>query len=590
MFHSIQSKLTLAFFGLILIIQISSSIVHFVRVRQILGDSLKLEAENLSTPLYQSFKKNLNYAEIEEDYMVLRQMEQYGNIRLGVNLFPKLITARKKLEHIQFVDLNGSILGHDLRELRGKKVDRKVQDFINEQKLVLYEHEDKPEVFVPFMYRNKFYGGLIFIYSNDQFVEENSRIFKTVFSFFIIYLIIGYLGSWAISSKILNPIESLSKAFERISQGNLDEKINTKSKGELGRLARSFSTMRESIRDKIKLIEEYNRTLEQKVGERTESLRLKNKEIEESEEQLRTFSQKLQEKNELIREQNHTLEATVAERTEELSRSNQELQSSLETLRMTQKQLVDREKMAALGGLVAGVAHEINTPIGIGVSLASYLNLKTDELTRQHQSNELYQEDLDEYLQLCQKSNGLILRNLNRAFELITSFKQIAVDQSSEKVRSFYLKAYVDEIMVNLQVKLKKTKHTIEVEGDESIKLKSYPGAFSQIFTNLVMNSINHAFTDEEAGKIKICLAQGEGLCEMVYSDNGKGIPQENQKFVFDPFFTTKRVEGGSGLGLHIIYNIVNQQLAGDISLESTPGKGCSIKITFPLEGKTGEQ
>jgi signal transduction histidine kinase len=289
------------------------------------------------------------------------------------------------------------------------------------------------------------------------------------------------------------------------------------------------------------------------------------------------LNQNLREANVRLQEYSDTLEHQVAERTRELSQT-------LENLKATQSQLVEAEKMAALGQLVAGVAHEINTPVGVGVTAASLLESKTTAFRDVYKNGQMKRTDLEKCLDVAEQSSSMILRNLQRAAELIQGFKQVAVDQSSEVRREFQVKQYLEEILLNLRPQLKKTQHTIIINGDETLSLDSYPGVFSQIVTNLVMNSLIHAYEPEEAGQITFNFKQANGRFTFEYSDDGRGIPPENLSKIFDPFFTTKRGQGGSGLGLHIIYNLVTQKLGGTIRCESEVGEGTSfvIELSFP--------
>jgi PAS domain S-box-containing protein len=274
----------------------------------------------------------------------------------------------------------------------------------------------------------------------------------------------------------------------------------------------------------------------------------------------------------LLEDYSQTLEQEVSERTRELSQT-------LDNLKATQSQLVEAEKMAALGGLVAGVAHEINTPVGVGVTAASLLEDKTRLFYNTYQSGQMKRADLEKYLDTAGQSSQMILRNLQRAAELIQSFKQVAVDQSSETRREFVVKQYLDEILLSLRPHLKKTQHTIAINGDDSLTLDSYPGAFAQIVTNLVMNSLIHAYEPEQGGQLTFAFKHHDNRFIFEYNDDGKGIPPENLAKIFDPFFTTKRGQGGSGLGLHIIYNLVTQKLGGTIRCESEVGRGTGFVI-----------
>lgn len=273
------------------------------------------------------------------------------------------------------------------------------------------------------------------------------------------------------------------------------------------------------------------------------------------------------------------LEQNVEERTQELSQA-------LENLQATQTHLVETEKMAALGGLVAGVAHEINTPVGVGVTAASLLEDKTIAFQETYQSGQMKRSDLEKYLDTAGQSSKMILKNLNRAAELIQSFKQVAVDQSSEERREFLIKEYLEEILLSLRPQLKKTQHAININGDDTLMLDSYPGVFSQIVTNLVMNSLLHAYDQNEAGQLTFEFSQNNGRLNFEYSDDGKGISKENLDKIFDPFFTTKRGQGGSGLGLHIIYNLVTQKLDGTIRCESETGVGTRFVIELLPNGE----
>ena len=269
---------------------------------------------------------------------------------------------------------------------------------------------------------------------------------------------------------------------------------------------------------------------------------------------------------------------------------SQELSQALEQLKATQAQLVESEKMAALGSLVAGVAHEINTPLSIGVTASSTLVEKTQEFSQIYHNGTMKRSQLIKFLETAEQSSSIILSNLNRAAELIQSFKQVAVDQSSESRRPFKLKEYLQETLTALRPKFTGTKHTAEIRGKESLIIDSYPGALSQIITNLVINSLIHAYSPEDRGFIVIdfqpaCAFYGkEAEVILSYTDDGRGIPPETKEKIFDPFFTTKRGQGGSGLGLHLVYNLVSQKLQGTIACESQVGIGTRFTIKFPTQ------
>ncbi|MCQ2603950.1 MAG: PAS domain-containing sensor histidine kinase, partial [Spirochaetia bacterium] len=291
-----------------------------------------------------------------------------------------------------------------------------------------------------------------------------------------------------------------------------------------------------------------------------------------------------------LRELNAQLERRVSQRTEELESANGALKESLVKLKETQQSLVEAGKMASLGVLVAGVAHEVNTPVGIGVTAASLLQEQTNIFEKKYKANQMKRSDLENYLATAKDSANVILENLRRASERISSFKQVAVDQTSQDIRKFNLKEYVAEILVSIKPAYKKTKHTVVLNGDDDVNIISAPGAFSQIFTNLVMNSLKHGFEGVEAGIMSIDISKRSDCVEIIYADNGVGMSREIVEKIFDPFFTTKRGLGGSGLGMNIVYNLVTRTLGGDIRCESSVGGGSRFYIRLPYEIKLDQK
>ncbi|MBI1319578.1 MAG: ammonium transporter [Candidatus Hydrogenedens sp.] len=284
-----------------------------------------------------------------------------------------------------------------------------------------------------------------------------------------------------------------------------------------------------------------------------------------------------------VRQLTVELEHRVEQRTAQLSRANGELRETLDRLERTQSHLVTTEKMAALGELVAGIAHEINTPVGVAVTGASHFQKRTQDLLRAFEGGSMKKSDFEQYLRLAGDSSTMLLSNLERAANLVQSFKQVAVDQSSEARRPFDVRQYTNDVLLSLRPKLKRTRHVVTVNAPDGLEIESYPGAFSQIITNLIMNSLLHAFEPDGAGVISISYERQGDQLYMTYSDNGKGIPQENLGRIFDPFFTTRRGTGGSGLGLHILYNIVSVKLGGGIECESKLGEGTTFRIHAPI-------
>jgi signal transduction histidine kinase len=263
-------------------------------------------------------------------------------------------------------------------------------------------------------------------------------------------------------------------------------------------------------------------------------------------------------------------------------RSAQQTASALQDLRQTQESLLQAERLASLGSLVAGVAHEINTPVGIALTSASVLKAATDDILIAANSAGLKKSEIMRYLDTANESARLIMNNAYRAAHLIHSFKQIAVDQTSEARRPFGLHEYIEEIVSSLQPKLKKTPITLLLDCPVDIILDSYPGAFAQVITNLTLNCVEHAFGPEEEGQIAINARMDGEIVELHVIDNGKGIAPDVLDCIFDPFFTTRRGQGGTGLGLNIVYNLIAKQFMGTITVASTLGQGTHFTLRLP--------
>ena len=261
-----------------------------------------------------------------------------------------------------------------------------------------------------------------------------------------------------------------------------------------------------------------------------------------------------------------------------------EAERALHDLQRTQKSLVQAEKLASLGALVAGVAHEINTPVGIGVTAASYLGELARQFKRTVTDGGVRRRDLEDFVDRIEEGASMILANLERACTLVQSFKQVAVDQTSEARRPFDLRGYLEGVLGSLAPQLKRTPHRVTLDCPDGITMDSYPGALSQVVSNLVINALVHAFRPDRPGLITIAVRRdGAAGVVMDFTDDGRGIAPENLERIFEPFFTTRRTEGGSGLGLHIVYNIVAGTLGGRIAVASQPGAGCRFTIGLPL-------
>jgi signal transduction histidine kinase len=277
---------------------------------------------------------------------------------------------------------------------------------------------------------------------------------------------------------------------------------------------------------------------------------------------------------------------------DELRAAKEKAESALLELNAAQQNLIDAERLAALGGLVAGVAHEVNNPIGISLTVASSFARRTEIFEAELKSDGgLRRSQLEEFVRTSRDAAGQLVANLHRAGELIQSFKQVAVDRSHAERRQFALGEATHQIIASLKPVLKRAPIALTVDVPEGFLVDGYPGSYGQILTNLFLNAVNHAFAGGRSGTISISArARGHDDIEIIFADDGAGMSPDVQRQAFDPFFTTRRNEGGTGLGLHIVYNLVTQQLGGRMMLESRLGQGTTFRIIMPRTAKGGTE
>ncbi len=400
------------------------------------------------------------------------------------------------------------------------------------------------------------------------------------------FLIILFL--LAFRKRLTEPLAQFTEQIEDLELNDLEGrhiKIHTIEHNELKVMEESFNrlidkvvlyreelehTQRELVLSNEKL-DQQNLLLEQEVARKTSNLSQAMMDLQKQKYEL--------EKQKLTL----TDEIDLRKQTEqELITQQNELQRYVDELNLAQERLVGSEKMAALGGLVAGITHDVNTPIGIGVTATSFLQERLEQVEAAYKDKTLSPKALEEFINDAKQSTSLLTSNLDRASELVASFKQIAVDQASEAVRTINFKEYLGEVIRSLHPKLKKTSHQINLDCPDALTLNLPAGAISQIFTNLIMNSLIHGFEGVENGIIDIIIKDENEHVIIDFKDNGNGVSKEQLEKLFDPFFTTKRDQGGSGLGTHITLNLVKQTLGGEIEVASEVGKGLHYHISFP--------
>ncbi|GLX77950.1 hypothetical protein tinsulaeT_12900 [Thalassotalea insulae] len=397
----------------------------------------------------------------------------------------------------------------------------------------------------PIQYKEETIGYVFIQMDSQNGLSLTTQLIIALTIIFFILLVVVFIIAFRLENNITLPLKLLGSDLLAMSQSkNYSMRIKTMPYQELDFLARNINSFLNRVERHINQL----RAAEQK------SLKL-----------------------------NAELEGKVHTRTEALKESNQELLSTLEKLHQYQDQLVESEKMASLGDMVAGVAHEVNTPIGLGVTASTLLSDRLNEISKAFHDKTLKSSQLRKFLAEGEENVGIIYRNLKRAAELISSFKKVAVDQSSDEFRQFNFAELLNEILLTLAPQIKNTPYQIHFDCPEDLMIVSKPGPINQVMINLILNSITHGFDHSPQGTITVKVMKlGEQL-NIHYQDDGKGIDPLIKDKVFDPFTTTKRGEGGSGLGLHLVYNLVTQALGGNIRLDSEPGKGATFEINFPV-------
>jgi len=521
---SIKSKLIIAIvFLLTIALGAYTSFILYANYQKDINDLIK--NSKLQTHLVADYVVTpLLFADTDGATDILTKLSSIPNINAAV-----------------IYDENGKLFA-SYRNLINKKVfDNVITNFIASDKQV----NEEILISTPIIHKGKKYGVVLFYISTVEIDQNFIETATILFASMIIVIMLSLLIIYRVQRYITLPIINLAQIAKEISISD-DYTIRAKKmySDEVGHLYDDFNYMLDKI--------------EQRGRERDEA---------------ETISQTYQAHLERL---TNELEERVKDRTVEL-------QKSLDSLQETQSQLIESEKMSSLGNLVAGVAHEVNTPLGISITAASIFANELKSIKALLEENKLSKSALDHFLETITEADDILIKNLNRAALLVKNFKKISVDQSSEEIRDFELNNYLREVVSTFKNELKHRPVTLKVQlQKENIYMHSYPGAIAQLIVNLLQNTLLHAFDDEQKGQIILKTYQEGNKAIIRFSDDGNGVQESVIDKIFEPFVTTKRNKGGTGLGLNITYNLVTQHLKGNIRLDKTHTPGACFIIEIP--------
>lgn len=368
---------------------------------------------------------------------------------------------------------------------------------------------------------------------------KQAEVWRTVWRSGLTLTLSLVLMLWVLQRYVMRPMTELTGAAEALAAGRLEQPLHVGGADEIARVGVAMERMRQAL--------------------------------------LSAF--------EALRQHNLNLEETVTQRTAELTASNAELHEALNTLQKAQRELVESEKLASLGRLVAGVAHELNTPLGNALTVVSALEDRYKQLEAMLAGTaQLRRSTLDELARDTRRGQDILQRNVQKAADLVRDFKQVAIDQTADLRRDFELAKVVEDVLVMVEPSFKHTPYIIDTDLSRGLMMNSYPGALGQVLTNLLMNALLHAFEGLEQGRVTVrCARLDADEVALTVSDDGRGMDEPVRRRIFDPFFTTKLGTGGSGLGMHIVHSIVINVLGGQIEVKSSPGQGTQMLIRLPL-------
>ena len=543
MLKKIQNSFKLKIIFLLTAISLASSIPafysYYTTEKQKLYNILEIQITQLvhrfSLAIDNDVRYN-NYYNISDDIM-----DTFNYSKMIKNETGSLFN----IQSIAVTDLNGNIYGHSDPEhfplltpykhflLSTGELDKK-----DNLKTILHWNKNNKhlEVRAPILFESEVIGFIFMDIDAVILKKEEQQLMLHIATIFLILLIVLISIIYLISNWIEKPLSVIMQGIGKLGSGQLKYPELENRADEFQTLASALIEADHNIHEKTQLLVQYQNELENKVKERTR----------------------------------------------ELQEKANDLNDTLEKLTRSQTQLIETEKMSALGSLVAGVAHEVNTPIGVSLTGITHIQSETRNIIKALENDTLGKNALQDYLDMIDKMANSMHLSLVNAASLIRSFKQVAVEQHVDEKRVFNLKEYYDEVLLSLHSKIKHTQIKVSNKVDNNIMLNSYAGIFSQILTNLIMNSLIHAFSDNDEGNIDIYATFNNHNLIITYTDNGKGIDEKIIKSIFEPFFTTRLGKGGSGLGLNIIFNLITHKLKGNIHCKNHASGGVKFIISIP--------
>lgn len=401
------------------------------------------------------------------------------------------------------------------------------------------EGKDRQDYAFPLKVAEQAYGQVKFGITRQGIAAASDQVFWHLIAVCSVTLVVAAALMLQLVRRLTRQLGALADGTRRMADGEAAVRVSVEGDNELSRLAQAFNVMANALDERISALATAERVLEDRVTARTR----------------------------------------------DLATSNASLAQAVDELKCLQDELVEREKLASLGSLVAGVAHELNTPIGNALLASSTLLEASADLENKRRDGSMTKRQFEDYLAHVKSGSILTERNLRRAADLIGNFKQVAVDQTSDARRVFKLAECVHEMVLLLSPQFSRTGHAIDVQISDTIEVDGYPGALGQVVGNLIANAFVHAFDGMPAGHGKVCIRgsfeQDDTVCLSI-EDNGSGIPIALQRRIFEPFFTTRLGQGGSGLGLHIAYNLVTSTFGGRLTVHSQEGEGTRFELLIP--------